>query len=288
MSFHYARKWDLDQWPEGRIVGDSGAYSARMKGVTISVDDLGMWADRWRHRLFWVACLDVAGDQPRTRANWHAMNSTWNLQSIPSIHVGDDPRMLDYYADHGCDFVGLGGSAGGSASTPARMRWLISVFKYARDNHPTMRFHGWGMTGTVTQPLPFWSVDSTSWASSFRYGNVILRDPRTNKKRDYKTDGKDVYRPEISNLLRKHYDTNPTDVAVSNSSTRPQLIRISALAQMVYEEKMRRMHLPGIPAPTWGLMNSNGIDPTGPNVVLADSSQSNMTMLNPHMQKGTR
>lgn len=115
VSFHYAKKWPLGDLPHLRIVGDSGAYTARMQGTEISVDDLGEWAAAWRHRLFWVAALDVAGDQPTTRRNWETMNREYRLESVPSIHFGDDPHMLDYYASRGCDFVGLGGLAGGGA-----------------------------------------------------------------------------------------------------------------------------------------------------------------------------
>ena len=278
-SYHYARNWDLDAINRVQIIGDPGAYSARTQGITITTDELGQWADKWRHRLLWVAALDVAGNQPQTRRNWEAMNREYHLQSVPSIHMGDDPHMLDYYANRGCDLIGLGGLAGSSGKAGAGMRWLITVFRYAQEAWPGLRFHGWGVTGRETQQLPFWSVDSSGWGSGYRFGTVPLRDPRTGRARSYRTDGKAAFEPDTARLLTEYYGMSPAKVAVSNASTRPDIIRVSALAQMTYEKRMRSMHRPGISTPSWGIMNTMGLPTDGPTVALADSSSTNLGYL---------
>lgn len=280
MSYYYAKKWNLDEYDQFRIVGDSGAYSARTQGVTITNDELGEWANKWRHRLFWVACMDVAGNQNLTRKNWNYLNNHYNLQSIPSIHMGDAPKMMDYYTERGCDFIGLGGLAGGGEQPKAQMRWLISVFKYARKNHPQVRFHGWGLTKEETKRLPFWSVDSSSWGSGYRYGTVILRHPRNNKRISFRTDGQGVYDPRVLELLTKCYNTKPSDVSYSTAETRKNIVKVSALSMSVYEQNMRRLHRPGISAPTWGLMNTQGMRVEGPHAALADSTPNIFQMLN--------
>ena len=279
-SFHYARKWNLDEIQFGKLIGDSGAYSARTQGVNVSVDELGEWAIRWRPRLFWVAALDVAGDQKTTRRNWEAMNRAYGLQSVPSIHAGDDPRMLDYYAERGCDFIGLGGLAGGLGVNKAGMRWLIRVFKYARESWPGMRFHGWGLTTDVTTRLPFWSVDSSTWGAGYRYGEIRLRDPRTRKRVTVRTNGRDAYVPANARLLTRYYKTRPSQVAVSTAATRERIAWVSALAQMTHETRMRQLHGPIAP-PSWGLMNANGCPTDGPHVALADAHL-------PHLQAASR
>ena len=279
VSFHYAENYDLNRWPYFRIVGDSGAYSARSQGVTISVDDLGAWAAKWRHRLYWVAALDVAGDQAQTRRNWERMNRDHGLQSVPSIHMGDDPRMMDYYVERGCDFIGLGGLAGGQATMRGQMRWLVSVFRYQQRTHPEVRFHGWGLTGRDSMMLPFWSVDSSSWAAGFRWGIIPLRDPRDGKRLDFRADGRTAFTEPYASILRNHYGTSPARVATSNPDTRPDIVRISALGQMCYEKRMRRLHRPGITAPSWGIMQDLGKPNTGPNVVLAGSATASLDAL---------
>ena len=275
VSFHYARKWNLDDIPFGKLIGDSGAYSARTQGAVVSIDELGEWATRWRHRLFWVAALDVAGDQKTTRRNWETMNRAYGLQSVPSIHAGDDPKMLDYYAERGCDLIGLGGLAGGIGSQKSGMRWLIQVFKYAQKAWPGMRFHGWGLTTDTTARLPFWSVDSSSWGAGYRYGSIPLRHPQTRKRITVRTNGRDAYEPATARLLTRYYKTRPSQVAVSTPATRERVIWVSALAQITYETRMRELHGP-IAAPSWGIMNPTG-DPTdGPTVALADTGQPNV------------
>ena len=269
VSFHYGHKWNLDDIPFGKLIGDSGAYSAQTQGVKVSVDELGEWAIRWRHRLFWVASLDVAGNQKATRANWMAMNRAYGLQSIPTIHAGDDPKMMDYYAERGCDFIGLGGLAGGLGRKKAGMRWLIQVFKYARAAWPDMRLHGWGLTSEDTLRLPFWSVDSSTWGAGYRYGEIRLRDPRTRKRVTVRADGRDAYVPANARLLTRYYKTRPSQVAVSTAATRERIAWVSALAQMTHETRMRQLHGP-IAAPSWGLMNPNGCPTDGPSVALTD------------------
>lgn len=272
MSYHYHAKTDIAATAQGmRVIGDSGAFSARYAGAEVKEDDLGKWAVDNRQHLWWVACLDVKGDQPATRRSWHYLNDKYGLQTVPSIHYGDAPSMLDYYAKRGCDFVGLGGVAGESGG-PRIMRWLIQVFKYARANHPSMRFHGWGMTGQATKNLPFYTVDSSSWSSSYRYGTMTLRNPeRGYKTLQYRTDGKEAYRRDVAQLLRRHYDVNPADVALSTPATRMKLIQVASISQALYEENMRNLHAPGITAPTWGL-NPRFDAPAGPHVALAEGT----------------
>jgi len=279
MSFYYFAGFDLDRIKHMRVVGDSGAYSARSQGVEISLDDLGKWGAKWRHRLFWLATLDVSGNVKQTRQNFLYLQYEYGLDTIPSIHQGDDPRELDWFADRGVDFLGLGGVAGGVAKNGAVMRWLVAVFRYAQKNHPEMRFHGWGMTTRTTRVLPFWSVDSSSWGSSYRYGVLNLRNPVTGKTHTIKTNGRDAFKPENARLLMDHYDVDPSRVAVSTSETRPDIVRVSALSQAVWEEQMRRMHRPGVTAPKWGIMNDMGLPTTGPHAILADSSTKNIPTL---------
>lgn len=278
VSHYWSRNIDLTRLRPLRIVGDSGAYSARVKGVTISNDDLGEWADRYRNELYWVACLDVAGDQKATRHSWHYLNRTFDLQTVPSIHFGDSPRELDYYADHGCDFVGLGGSAGRYMDDGMLMRWLISVFRYARDNHPQMRFHGWGMTGRSPARLPFWSVDSSSWASGYRWGRLDLYTP-SGRRKNIKMNGRDVFAPQMRQLLTNEYGIDPADVAYSNSETLQNVIRVSALSASARLQWMRKRHPEPVTPPEWGIMQDRGIDGTGPNLVLVDSSYQNLAVV---------
>ena len=250
-SFFYFKDQDLDAWPDLTFIGDSGAYSAWSSGVTLTTKDLAEWAIQWRHRLKWVAALDVIGNPVKSYSNWRDMVYVYGVHAIPSIHFGTNPAELDKYARRGADLVGLGG--GGMAPANAQMRWLISVFKYAREHHPNMQFHGWGRTSNQSRRLPFYSIDSSSWTSGFRFGKVNIVDPSNGYKRiPLATNGKDAYKPHVAKLLASYYGMSPKKVAVSTAETRPDIIRLAALSEAATEHHFRQKHGP-VKEPTWAV-----------------------------------
>lgn len=254
LSYYYTKNLDLDELRHLTIIGDSGAFSAKTKGSTVDPHDLAEWGIKWKHRLKWVAALDVIGDEQATFANWRLMTTQYDLQPVPTIHYGANPRELDRYADHGVDFVGLGGLV--QVHTTRQMRWLIQVFKYAKKNHPDMQFHGWGCTTGDHFRLPFYSVDSSSWTASFRYGRANIYDPEKRIVRQVKLDGRGVYQGSIPSLLANHYGIAPGAVAESSAANRDQLIRLQALSESAREQEFRRLHGPAR-APRWGVNHAD-------------------------------
>ena len=250
MSYHYFKDYDLDQLPHLTIIGDSGAFSANSQGATITTKDLANWATTWRHKLKWVASLDVIGNPVRTYSNWRDMVDGYGVKAIPTIHYGTNPAELDKYARRGVDLVGLGGLV--RVPTKAQMRWLIQVFKYAREHHPDMQFHGWGCTSTPHFRLPFYSVDSSSWTSGVRYGQARLIHPKTGDKIEYRLNGKDAFKPEIAQLLNDYYGVSPRDASYSNSSNRETMVRIHSLAESAREQLWQNKHGP-VKVPKWGV-----------------------------------
>lgn len=239
-SFWAFRRFDMERLAPLAIIGDSGAFTAATQGAEINVGELAQWAKRWQHRLKWVAALDVIGDPKESRYNWDVMRGDYDVEAIPTIHYGDPPTMMDYYVDRGVDLIGLGGLVG--VGTPAQMRWLITVFRYAQAQHPHVQFHGWGLTAQEHLDLPFYSVDSSSWAAPMRFGRAILYDPITNKQYTVPLNGRAVYQPRIAKLLREHYGTTPDAVAVSTTTTEDDIIRMSARSFGVLEDRFRRRH----------------------------------------------
>jgi hypothetical protein len=264
VSYHYFKDYGLDRLGSSmRIIGDSGAYSAHSQGYEINTPELAAWGRKWKHRLLWLASLDVIGDAALTRRNWHAMVDGEGIPGVPTIHFGCDPSLMDYYAERGVDFLGLGGMVGKPINR--QMRWLVSTFRYARDHHPQMRFHGWGVTAPTLLQLPFFSVDSSGWTSAQRFGRITLRDPHSNADHAIALDGRSTYTPEVARLLRDQYGVNPSEIATSSAANREIVLRVSALSASVAEQRFRRMHRPGISAPSWGISSPDA----GPGVHLA-------------------
>lgn len=272
VSFHYFEDYDLDRLPNLRLIGDSGAFSAKSQGAEITPAGLAEWGRKWSHRLAWVAALDVIGDPDRTYRNWYEMVNRQGVKAVPTIHFGTDPTELDRYADEGVDFVGLGGLVG--VPTKRQMRWLIQVFRYARDNHPEMRFHGWGCTSVPHYDLPFYSIDSSSWTGAVRYGTMVLADPRTGKNVTYKLDGRDAYQPHVARLLTDYYGISPRDASYSSAENRLTIVRLASLAMSVRERRFRKRH-GAVSAPKW-----IGDGRTGPHLHLAEAGLRNIGWLN--------
>ncbi|AWN04204.1 queuine tRNA-ribosyltransferase [Gordonia phage Sour] len=264
-SYHFYKDFDIDRFAGYRIAADSGAFSAMNAGASISVKELSEWILRWQDRFCWAASLDVIGDRDGTRRNWHQMVDDYGIEAVPTVHFGAPPTDLDYYAERGVDFVGLGGLVG--KPVPRQMRWIITMFKYARDHHPDMRFHGWGVTSPRIMQLPWFSVDSSGWSSSYRYGRLVIRDPHTGKAHTVVMNGSGTYEPEVARIMREHYGVNPRDAAYSNGANRPTIVRLSLLSASVQEQHFRRLHRRSpISTPKWGQFDRR---PSGPHQHLA-------------------
>lgn len=271
-SYHYGKRYNLDLFSELRIIGDSGAFSAHRLGAEVTTAQLAGWADQWRDRLCWVAALDVIGDAQATRRNWLEMVELHGVPGVPTIHFGGDPSLMDYYAERGVDFLGLGGLVG--RPIQRQLRWLVSVFRYARDRWPGVRFHGWGITHPKALRLPFFSVDSTGWLSGNKYGRLTLRHPVRDETFGIDLNGRNTYSPEIAVVLRDHYGINPSEVSTSGVHNRTLMLSIQMLSTSVAEQRFRRIH-GKVAAPRWGSLNSrDAVD--GPHLHLAMDAEQAM------------
>lgn len=232
-----------------RMIADSGAYSAFSQGVTITLAEYAAWCRKWREELFWIASLDVFGNPEETFANWRELRDRHQLATVPTIHVGCDPKWLDAYAAEGVDFVGLGGMVG---LGPRVMRWVVHVLRYARDRHPEMRFHAWGMTTpTILDKIPVYSADSSGLISMApMYARLRLYDPRTRAHVAVNLrNQREVH--QHRRLFADVYRVDPTTFESSSASNRADLLQLAARSVQHYAAALQRRHQ--VTAPTWGI-----------------------------------
>lgn len=255
-----------------RLIGDSGAFSAHTSGKPINLDTFAAWAHATRDSTTWTAGLDVIGDADGTWDNWQALRSL-DLDPIPTVHYGSPPSVLDRYAEQGVDFVGLGGMVGRKSESDRLLRWCLSMMRYARDTWPGMRFHGWGVTHpSLVQNLPWWSVDSSGFGQSYRFGRLKLWDPVARRHQTAALDGREPYRHGA--LLRRHYSVTPEQVATSTPANRRTLIRVSAYSFQLLEDYLRARHQ--VTPPTYGLRSPSLC---GPSLHAVDGSVGNLSVL---------
>ena len=94
--------------------------------------------------------------------------------------------------------MALGGMAGGTISVNAMTNKLDTIFSdYVcdKDGMPKIKIHGFGITSLpLLLRYPWYSVDSTSWVLTGRFGAIFVP-KKTNGKYDY---GKIPYKVNVS------------------------------------------------------------------------------------------
>jgi hypothetical protein len=248
-SFFYFRDVDVEEvhsWGT-RIVGDSGAFSALTSGSPIDREEFHAWAWRWRDHLLWTAALDVIGDAKATRINWLAARAD-GLDLVPTLHYPSPPSSMDAYVEEGATLLGLGGMVPYAAETERLMRWALTMFRHARDHHPQVRFHGWGVSHSLLlDNLPWWSADSSAFASAFRFAVARLFDPDAGRFVAVDMDGHSMAR--YSRLLTKHYDgLDWREIANAGSAVRRPVGRASLKALQHYGRWLRQRQVVDPPA----------------------------------------
>lgn len=120
--------------------------------------------------------LDVINDPVRSMKNYKRMIKE-NLNPIGVVHPGEEYKWIDQYIEMGCEYIGLGGL--GQFFTKQKYyqwadeAWAKHICK--SDGMPKVKVHGFAMTSLdLMLRFPWFSVDSTSWVQTGRFGNVYV------------------------------------------------------------------------------------------------------------------
>lgn len=152
---------------------DSGAYSAFTQDIKIDIDEYIQYIKHNQKYISQYAVLDVIGDAEGTLKNQLYMESK-GLNPIPCFHYGDDELYLREYLKQN-NYIALGGMV----KRPRNQLeyWLDEIWgRYLTNEDGTAKFkiHGFGMTSvSLMKRYPWYSVDSTSWVLTGRFGCVF-------------------------------------------------------------------------------------------------------------------
>jgi len=179
LSYHYFKNQDLDKIihenfddVRPQIFIDSGAYSAFTQGVTINIREYAEWVKRWKHLITTYSNLDVIGSAEQTQVNQSRLHD-FGLDPLPVFHVGEPWQYLEHYIER-YKYIALGGMVPYATQPKLLMPWLIRAFKMAQGRTV---YHGFGCTSfELLRNLPWYSVDSTTWAMGIRYGSMPILD----------------------------------------------------------------------------------------------------------------
>lgn len=151
---------------------DSGGYTARKQGIDINVEEYGLFLDLHKDKLFTAANLDVM-DLDMALANQRHLEQYYPV--LPVYHFseyknGKQDLLEEFCKTH--EYIAIGGMAGMNVERTALKNFLNSCFKVTI-KYKT-KVHGFGITASkYLMDYPFYSVDSTTWLSGGRYGQVV-------------------------------------------------------------------------------------------------------------------
>jgi len=243
LSYWYYKDIDLDvmltEWfgePRPEIFADSGAFSAATQKANISVSEYGAWLQRYKHLFSAYASLDVIGNATASAENQEQLEQM-GLTPLPVFHAGSPWAELESLLAR-YSYIGLGGMVPYARERGRLMPWLVRCFQMAKGRAV---FHGFGATSwLVIKSLPWYSVDSSSWGTGFRYGLVPLFDSK--KGCFYEAvlgDVKTCYK--YRHLIRR-LGFNWLDFADRKRYSRRTTCAISALSYLLAEQWLTEWH----------------------------------------------
>lgn len=207
-SFHYANDAVVRSIREYKqtIFLDSGAFSMFTQGVQVDLKQYANFIRRNRDAIHIASNLDVIGEGHERESYDRQKQLEKYLGELKPImcpvhHVRDHDDWLQRYLDEGYEYIFLGGMV--PESTPLLMQWLDHVWgKYLTkpDGTPKIKVHGFGLTTeSLMFRYPWFSVDSTSWIMSSRFGALFMDIPQADGSLKF-------YKVDFSERSNKKYD----------------------------------------------------------------------------------
>lgn len=188
ISYAYYQDTDLDDLAalsgtdDLTFFADSGAYTAHTLGVEIDLGAYAAWLDRWRHRIHAYASLDVLFDAEGTRRN-HLALCALGLDPVPVFHLGSPLAAFQRYIAE-TPYVAVGGMASGRLTMRDPKLWGYLDLLHGLAGAAGVKLHGFGLSAwPVIRRFPWYSVDSSTPCVGFRYGQIMVFDPYSDRWR---------------------------------------------------------------------------------------------------------
>lgn len=181
LSYAYFAQWSVPTFREHHEAGadlliDSGAFTAATQGKKVDIGEYTAWLDERAGLINHAASLDVIGDEVASARNhdWQKSRLGDRVDLLATWHLGSSLPELNRLCKEN-DYLAIGGCVPYAKRPELLMKHLVQAHRVARE-HGT-RLHGLGITGrTAMFRLPWGSVDSSSWATAHRYGQLNVAD----------------------------------------------------------------------------------------------------------------
>lgn len=180
-----------------RLIIDSGAFTAFNSGHTIELDEYCVFLDRLRKRIpkFNAVQLDVFGDPEGSYKNLQKMRDR-GFNVMPVFTRGETLERLNEFYEFN-DYLMFGGIVTG-AKNKNYIKWFLN-----RNRGRKTHWLGFVDMDFIIHYKPY-SVDSSSWLSAARFGNMHVYLGRGRLKTIGKPDFARAPSKEILEALERH------------------------------------------------------------------------------------
>lgn len=98
------------------------------------------------------------------------------VEAMPVLHCGEDPIWASRYLSEGCGYIGLGGLGDDTTDVRDYMGWADKVWeRMTKKDDVLCKVHGFALTSIrLMTRYPWASVDSTTWTTRARLGDLTL------------------------------------------------------------------------------------------------------------------
>lgn len=246
-SYAYAQRWDMAELRGalrcGRLLVDSGAFTAYKTGRRITVGEYASWLEQWRGAWDYAITLDVIGDPATSRRQTRKLHAR-GLPVVPVFTVGDTiDEFRAMVRDSG--YVAVGGLVGIKANS-AKIARLRLLQRRAEELGGGIHALGIGSMPTL-RAARCYTADASTAASVAQYGMVAFYDgrlirqvmPSNDKDRPTLVAYRDAligHGLDVAALLRER--------RVPTGEGRPMVLRAQMLAYSLADEDLLRHDVP--------------------------------------------
>lgn len=187
-SYYYCIRENGKWFEKGDFSGkniflDSGAFSAKNKGIDISIVNYGNFILLHKDSLEYYSNLDVIGDSKQTAKNQERLESI-GLSPVPVFHWGEDILILKKLCEQ-YNYVSIGNTVPIKPKTKLAEQ-IVSALNYV--NYNMTRIHLFGFSsfpGMILLKDYIYSVDSTTWRIRARFKECLNPDGTCKKCTEY-------------------------------------------------------------------------------------------------------
>ena len=167
----------LDDAENTRLMIDSGAFTIwNSNGAPVDIEKYAQFCKnllngKFKYKKITFINLDVIPARNASQSeilkcidegkeNYLYLKEQLGAEHIlPVIHLGEDLKLIDFYLEHECDYLGIGGLV--KAHTGVAEKFVRKIFQRTPE---MFKIHGLGYSSkTALYNFPFYSVDSISY-----------------------------------------------------------------------------------------------------------------------------